>query len=121
MEEYRAERAIAERYLDEMLEAERLRDFKAWSKRWDTNDLGDLDDKVFQSDLDAMNQKLGAYKSRAYFGVLKGHRDVSQEKKTSMSLQFVWRMIYEKSEALSIVGIRQREGIWHPYKNVCHL
>jgi len=101
LEDYITEKAIAERYLDEMLEAERIRDFKAWSKRWDTNDLGGLNDEIFQSDLDAMNQKLGAYKSRAYFGVLKGDKDVSQEKNTSMSLQFVWRVIYEKNEALS--------------------
>ncbi len=29
------EKAIAEAFLDEMLEAERAKDFDAWAKRWD--------------------------------------------------------------------------------------
>ena len=121
MEKYVAEKAIAEGYLDEMLEAERKRDFGAWSKRWEASDLEGLDEDVFQRDLDDMDRVLGAYRSRFYFGVLKGTKDVSQENDTSVSLKFVWRMIYEKNEALSVVGIRKRDGRWIPCKNACQL
>ena len=121
MEDYLAEKALAEGYLDEMLEAERKRDFGAWSKRWEASDLEGLDEDVFQRDLDDMDRVLGAYRSRFYFGVLKGTKDVSQENDTSVSLKFVWRMIYEKNEALSVVGIRKRDGRWIPCKNACQL
>ncbi len=86
MEEYVAQKAIAEGYLDEMLEAERARDFGAWSKQWDASDLEGLDEEVFQRDLDDMDRVFAAYRSRAYLGVLKGTKDVAQENDMSVSL-----------------------------------
>ena len=121
LDAYRAEKAIAESYLDEMLEAERNRDFQAWRKRWQEHDLKGLDEKAFLSDLDAMDEELGSYKERVYFGVLNNQKRLSQDTHALMSLTLVWRMIYEKNEALTILGIRRRDEVWYPFKNVCHL
>ncbi len=115
MSEHESERVIAERYLDEMLEAERLRDFAAWSQRWDSDDLGGLDDARFQEDLDAMARELGPYRSRSYFGCVVRQTEVSPR------YRFVWRTEYEKADALNIVTIQHRDNVWRVCENRCML
>jgi hypothetical protein len=115
MNEHASERAIAERFLDEMFEAERLRDFTAWSQRWDPSDLNGLDDKRYQEDLDAMARELGEYRSRNYFGC------VVRKGGSAPRYRFVWRTEYEKADALNIVTIEQRDSVWFVCENRCML
>ncbi|MEM7619778.1 MAG: hypothetical protein AAF228_04840 [Pseudomonadota bacterium] len=114
-------RTIAESYLDEMLEAERTRDFKAWTNRFNDDDLEGFSEEIFLSDLDRMEKNLGVYKSREFFGIVKGPKNISAKDSLSPSFRFVWKAIFEKNEALIIVGIRQIDGIWCPCSNVCSI
>lgn len=119
MNKWDSEKAIAEAFLDGMLEAERLKDFNAWARHWDKEDLKGLNEEVFQNDLRKMSDVLGAYHHREYLGVYEGRRD--EVPKDAVRLKFVWRMVYEKNEALSVIGIRNANGTWRPYQNMCHL
>lgn len=111
LDAYHAEKAIAESYLDEMLEAERTRDSQARRERWQEHDLKGLDEKALLSDLDTMDEELGSYEERVYFGVLNNQKRLAQDTNAAMNLTFVWRMIYEKNEALTILGIRRRDEV----------
>ena len=114
-----SEKAVAEAFLDQMLEAEHVRDFTAWAKHWDLEDLKGLNEEVFQNDLKKMSDVLGAYRGREYLGAYEGRRDEAPT--DAVRLKFVWRMIYEKNEALSVIGIRNADGQWRVYQNMCHL
>ena len=118
MNRFAKERAIAESFLDEMFEAERLRDFEAWSRQWDEGALGGLNNEVFQSDLEKMNDVLGKYKSREYLGVVESMvRENSRSNTASRRQKFVWRVNYEKNEALQVVGLKKTDGEWRAYRN----
>ena len=121
MDDFAEHRAIAERYLDEMLEAERARDFAAWSRRWDADDLEGLDAEGFAEDLDEMQAVLGDYRSREYLGALNRREGASPADDGPVHLRFVWRVVYAKDEAFSIVGIRRDGDGWRPCENMCSL
>ena len=121
MTRFAEEKAIADNFLDEMFEAERLGDFDAWSKHWDKEDLCGLNEEIFHNDLKQMNKKLGDYKDREYLGVIESIINEDNSDTTSRRLKFVWRVNYEKNEALQVVGIKQTNGHWQPYRNSCDL
>lgn len=114
-------RDLAEGFLDEMLEAERARDFDAWSHRWHANDLKGLNAQVFLNDLDQMEEELGAYRSRDYFGDVPGASGKKDAENTPKKWRFVWRLNFEKKATLSVVGILQVDGVWRPYMNSCSI
>jgi hypothetical protein len=101
--------AVAEKYLTEMLEADRTDDYEAFIRRFDKIDLEGFDKDIFLNDTEQMQEDLGAYKSRFYLGSLKGFK----EDKYPRCLRFVWRAIYEKNEALIVVGIHEKDGVWY--------
>lgn len=121
MTRFTEEKAIAEGFLDEMFEAERLGDFQAWSKQWDKEDLCGLNEEIFHNDLKQMNKKLGDYKNREYLGVVESVINENNSDTTSRRLKFVWRVNYKKNEALQVVGLKQINGHWQPYRNSCDL
>ena len=100
---------IAEKYLDEMLEADRIGDYQGFIKRFDNNELDEFNEEDFHEDVSLMLEDLGAYKSRSLLGHLKGFIDLKYPKNS----RFVWRAIYEKNEALIVVGIHQINNVWY--------
>lgn len=109
-------RAIAETFLDEMMEAERTRDFKAWSQRWEGGDPGITED-YFLKDIDEVEEEMGSYLRRDYMGFLKGMVHQSTETVYHMRHRFAWRFYFEKNEALITIGIHQKDGVWYPFEN----
>ena len=109
MDEVEIEIAVAEKFLDEMLEADRIGDYVEFIKRFDKNDIEGFDEETFLKDINHMREDLGQYKRRSYLGHLNGFKD----NKHSGCLRFVWRAIYEKNEALIVVGIHEIEGVWY--------
>ncbi|WP_250655885.1 hypothetical protein [Alkalimarinus coralli] len=105
--------SIVENFLTEMLEADRTSDYEAFIKRFDKNDLEDFNKDIFLNDTALMREELGAYKSRVYLGSLNGFKDDSHPN----CLRFVWRGIYEKNEALIVLGIHQKDGVWYVNEN----
>ena len=114
MKEHAKEQDIAEKYLNDMLEADRTGDYEGFIKYFDKVDLEDFDEGVFLNDVELMREELGAYKERFYLGSLNGF----QTEKHPNCLRFVWRAIYEKNEALITVGIHEKNGVWLVNENV---
>lgn len=105
---------IAEKYLTEMLEADRLGDYEAFIQRFDSDDLEDFTENIFQKDIELMREDLGVYKNRSFLGSLKGFKSENHPG----CLRFVWRAAYEKNEALVILGIHEKNGVWYVNENV---
>ena len=109
MDNVDAELAVAEKYLDEMMEADRADDYEGFIKRFDKVDLDGFNEEIFHNDAKLMREELGLYKSRSYLGSLNGFKDDTHPR----CLRFVWRATYEKNEALIVVGIHEIDGIWY--------
>ena len=103
------ELVIAEKYLSEMLEADRTTDYAAFIERFDGIGLDGFNENVFLSDIECMREDLGVYKERYYLGSLQGFKN----KRHSKCLRFVWRAVYEKNEVLIVLGIHEKSGIWY--------
>jgi hypothetical protein len=101
--------AIAEKYLSEMLEADRTTDYAAFIERFDGIGLDGFNEDVFRSDVEHMREDLGAYKERFYLGFLQGFKNKLHAK----CLRFVWRAVYEKNEALIVLGMHEKNGTWY--------
>jgi len=115
------EQALADRYLQEMLEAERARDFTAWCARWDDEELEGFDEASFQQDLDEMSELLGPYRSRDYLGCLTPPAGTDPDEEELPRLRFVWKASYERGDAMFDVGIVHLNGAWRVYRNACSM
>lgn len=113
MFEHQEEFKIADKYLAEMLEADRDGNYLAFIKRFETVDPDEFNESIFLNDVDLMREELGLYKERVYLGSLKGISENSKQR----SLRFVWRGIYDKNEALIVLGIHQKDGTWYVNEN----
>ena len=114
MKQHIEELEIAEKYLTEMLEADRVGDYEAFIKRFDSADLEDFSENTFLKDIELMREDLGVYKGRSFLGSLNGFKSESHPR----CLRFVWRATYEKNEALIILGIHEKNGVWYVNENV---
>jgi len=114
VKEHTAARDIAERYLSDMLEADRTGDYEGFIKHFDKADLDDFDESIFLKDVELMREDLGTYKDRSYLGSLNGFKTPNHPN----CLRFVWRAMYEKNEALITVGIHEKNGVWFVNENV---
>lgn len=104
--------AIAEKFFDEMLEAEGANDYKAWIRRFDHSDLVDFDESIFARDIKQMNEDLGAYQSRVYLGSLDGFKNENHPE----SIRFVWKGTFEKNEMVMVVGIHKKDQAWYVHQ-----
>lgn len=114
MTEHAEELKIAEAFLSEMLEADRLGDYEGFVKHFDGADLEGFNESLFLEDTELMRDELGAYKDRSFLGSLEGF----QCEEHPGALRFVWRGIYEKNEALIILGMHKKAGAWRVNENV---
>ncbi|MBJ7539084.1 hypothetical protein [Marinomonas transparens] len=106
--------ALAEKYLDEMLAAEKADDYEAWMQRFEKDNHNGPSKDNFHKDIEHMRQTLGAYQSREYFGSIK----MSNEDKYPDGLRFFWKGVFEKKELLIAIGIHQKSGVWYVNHNV---
>jgi len=109
MERFGAELSIAEKYIGEMLKADEAGSFDDFVRRFDKADLEGFTEEIFQHDVARMREDLGCYRSRVYLGSLEGFKTADRPR----SLRFVWRGIYDKNEALIVLGIHEKDGDWY--------
>ncbi|MEH6454277.1 MAG: hypothetical protein V7782_14700 [Psychromonas sp.] len=109
MERFGKELLIAETYIDEMLAADQSGDYDSFVRRFDKVELEEFNQEIFNNDVALMREELGSYKSRVYLGSLQGFQTAIRPR----CLRFVWRAVYEKNEALIILGIHQVDGEWY--------
>ncbi|MEE9334595.1 MAG: hypothetical protein V3U65_10940 [Granulosicoccaceae bacterium] len=112
MVEDQAKPAMAEQYLDEMIEGEALGDagYELFTKRFDPDTLKDFGPSRFKKEVLCIKEDLGEYKSREYLGALKGFVDVDDPDKHPNCIRYNWRGIFEKNETLITVGIHEQDG-----------
>lgn len=104
---------IAEQYLDEMLEAEESVDYQSFVARFEKQDVANFGQSRFKKDMYSIREDLGEYRSREYLGALKGFNDVDRSDRHSGCTRHVWRGIFEKNETLIVVGIHEKDGVYH--------
>ncbi|MCL6416855.1 hypothetical protein MIB92_14435 [Aestuariirhabdus sp. Z084] len=109
MENNKEALGVAEEYLTEMLKADRDEDYEGFVCRFEKSDLEDFGKDDFLKDTALMRDELGPYQRRDFLGALNGFKDDDRPG----CLRFVWRAYYEKNEALIVVGIHQKNGIWY--------
>ena len=108
--------AIAEKYLDQMIAADAARDYDAWLAPYDSNHPdSNFTKEYFEGDADEMLVEMGEYQSRVYLGCVKG-----DNKKLEGCLRFIWKGVYEKKEAIIVVGIHTRDGEWYANEGMWH-
>lgn len=99
-----------------MIAADAAKDYDAWLAPYDSNFPDkDFTKEYFETDADEMLAEIGVYVSREYLGCVKG-----DDEKHEGSLRFIWKGIYEKKEAIIIVGIHRREGKWYANEGMWH-
>lgn len=113
MSDFNEVQILAERYLDEMLEAERKKDYELWIKRFDINGSDCPEEGAFHKDVKEMNRVFGSYQRREFLGFLSGvGNDVSSE-----SVRFIWKGIFSKAEVLIDVRLHKKNGSWFINRN----
>lgn len=105
--------AVAEKYLDEMIAADAANDYEAFIRPFIVDE--EFTKEKFEADVAEMQPAMGKYVSREYLGSMKGNDDDHKD-----SLRFVWKGIYEKQEALIVVGICQIDGNWFAIEGMWH-
>lgn len=111
MEVGKSQLALAEKILDEMIEAEREgnENYELFVKHFDKETLSDFGPTRFKKEMMCIREDLGEYKSREYLGSLKGHVDPDYPDKHPECVRYNWRGIFEKNETLITLGIH-KEG-----------
>ena len=107
--------AMAERFLDEMIEAEQPenQDYALFTKRFEKHTLKDFGPSRFKKEMLCAQEDLGLYQSRKYLGSLKGEVDVDDPDKHPGCIRYNWRGVFEKNETLITMGIHQRDGEYY--------
>jgi len=107
--------AIAEKYLQEMLEADDTGNFELYTKRYEKKYLSNFTPEIFSSDIAGMHERNGMHTGYEYLGALRNSSYDGHEIYRS-----VWRGIYEKRDAVIEIGIYKKEGKWHVIKSAVH-
>lgn len=116
MSNLKDEKAIAEGFLKEMLKADETGDYELFIKHYEEKDLVNFSRAGFEDDIKHMNARNGKNLSYEYFGSLQGYRDDDHEG----CYRFVWKGIYEKREALIIIGIHRKNDTWFVNTSLVH-
>jgi hypothetical protein len=109
MPDLKNEKAIAEKFLKEMLEADDTGNYELFIKHYEEKDLVDFSMERFQNDIKHMQARNGMNLGYEYFGALQGYRDDNHDN----CFRFVWKGIYEKRETLIVIGIHHKDDTWY--------
>jgi len=102
------ELAVAEQYLQEMLEADDAGDFDLYKKRFEAKYLEGFTKDVFNNDIEHMNKINGKHVDYEFLGVLRNQKVDDLD-----VYRTVWKGIYEKRDAVIEMGIYKKNGVWH--------
>ena len=111
---------IAELYLDEMLEAEKLLDFDKWIQRREQKYLGNSNERAFRHEMYSFRENYGDYVRREYLGSTPGYENSALEHRYPKAVRHLWRGIFEKKETLITCGFYQKHGTYYVNEFVYH-
>ena len=106
--------ALAEKILDEMIQAERKghEDYELFVKHFDKDTLKDFGPTRFKKEMMCIREDLGEYQSREYLGSLKGHVNPDYPDKHPECIRYNWRGIFEKNETLITLGVHKKGDLY---------
>lgn len=114
MDEANTRLALAEKIMDEMIQAERKghEDYELFVKHFDKDTLKDFGSTRFKKEMICIREDLGEYKSREYLGSLKGHVDPDCPDKHPECIRYIWRGVFDKNETLITLGVHKKGDIY---------
>lgn len=107
--------AMAEQFLDEMIEAEleENANYELFTQRFDKDTLSDFGPSRFKKEMLCINEDLGRYQKREYLGSLKGFIDIDNPNKRPNCIRYNWRGVFEKNETLITMGIHNIGDVYY--------
>jgi len=110
----KTELGIAESFLQKMLEADDSGNYDLYIKHFEPRDLIGFTKERFKNDIKQMHERNGMNVGYEYFGSLKAPReDSTNADGHHEGFRFIWKGIYEKREALIVIGIHKKDGTWY--------
>ena len=101
---------IAEKYLDEMLEAGLETSYAKATQRFEQAYLINFSETDLRRDLRDIHENVGEYVNREYMGSLNGASRADYAERYPDLVRHIWRGVFERGELLIIVGIYLKEG-----------
>lgn len=115
MGDYSKARIIAEKYLQEMLEADDTENFDLYIKRFESEYIQGFTEEVFNSDVEKMQQRNGMHKSSEFLGTLRN------EIVDGLDIyRTAWKGIYEKRDAIIEMGVYKKNDNWYVLRSAVH-
>jgi len=104
---------IAERYLDEAIEAGKHMDFASFTQRFETKYIPGFTEKNFKRQMKYMKEEFGAYKRREHIGTVKGEAESDRKERYPDATKHIWRGEYENAVMFISVGVYFKNGNYH--------
>jgi hypothetical protein len=92
---------VAEKILEELMVAEKNKDYKKYMSNFDSNSDDSFTEQKFLNELDEMDKEMGVYKERQYLCSLNDFKPGCT--------RFVWKVSFEKGETIVVVGLIKRD------------
>jgi len=100
--------AIAEKYLQEMLEADDTKNFELYTKRYEKKHLVNFSQERFLEDIKYMHDRNGMNTGYEFLSALRNASIDGLD-----VCRFVYKGIYEKRDAVIDFGVYKKNGNWY--------
>jgi len=104
---------IAEKYMDEILEAEKEVDYEKFIQRFEKKYIPGFTEKNFNRQMKYIHEEMGAYLRREHLGTTKGEVESDIRERYPDVTKHVWRAVYEKAEMFLTAGVYVKNGVYH--------
>ncbi len=108
-------KAIAEKYLKEMLEADDTKNFDLYTKRYEDKYLGNFSRERFSEDIEGMHERNGMNMGYEFLCTLRNFSFDGLD-----IFRFVWKGIYEKRDAVIEIDVYKKNGDWYIIQSAVH-
>jgi len=102
----------AEKFLDEMIEAEVELSHAKFTQRFEEKYLVNFTESDFLRDMKKIQDIFGSYVRREFLGCLAGEKRPGDDRYPNQ-VRYVWRGFFEKNDALITVGIYHNRDTYH--------
>lgn len=107
--------AIADKYLNEMLQADDTGNFELYTKRYEEKYLVNFSKDRFLDDIKEMQKRNGKNTGYEFLGTLRNSKFDNLD-----IYRFVWKGVYENRDAVIEMGVYEKNGNWHVIRSVVH-
>ena len=109
------ELVVAEKYLQEMLEADNTANFELYTKRYEEKYLINFSKDRFLDDIKGMHKRNGLNTGYEFLTALRNTKYDDLD-----IFSFVWKGIYEKRDAVIELGLYKKNENWYIIQSVVY-